>query len=101
MNEMRYGIIGTGMMGQEHIRNIALLNGARVAALCEPNPDMRAQASALAHEAAVFTDMDAMLDTSDLDALVIVSPNHVHVPQLARIASRCALSRNSSETETP
>ena len=91
MNEMRYGIIGTGMMGQEHIRNIALLNGARVAALCEPNPDMRAQASALAPEAAVFTDMDAMLDASDLDALVIVSPNHVHVPQLARIASRCAV----------
>ena len=27
-----YGLIGCGMMGQEHLRNIALLPGARVAA---------------------------------------------------------------------
>ncbi|MEY4734657.1 MAG: hypothetical protein RLZZ464_2723, partial [Pseudomonadota bacterium] len=26
----RYGIIGCGMMGQEHLRNIALLPGAQV-----------------------------------------------------------------------
>jgi predicted dehydrogenase len=32
-----YGIIGCGMMGQEHLRNIALLPGTRVAAIFEPD----------------------------------------------------------------
>ena len=30
ISEVRYGIIGCGMMGQEHLRNIALLPGASV-----------------------------------------------------------------------
>ena len=34
-----YGIIGCGMMGQEHLRNIALLPGTRVAAIFEPDAE--------------------------------------------------------------
>ena len=37
-----YGIIGCGMMGQEHLRNIALLPDADVAAIFEPDAAMRA-----------------------------------------------------------
>ena len=91
MRPMRYGIVGTGMMGQEHIRNIALLEGAEVAALAEPDAAMRAAGAALAPGAAVFADMDGMLAAGGLDALVIVSPNHLHVPQLERIAERVAI----------
>ena len=45
--DLRYGIIGCGMMGQEHIRNIALVDGAEVVAICEPDPGMQAAARAL------------------------------------------------------
>ena len=38
---LRYGLIGTGLMGFEHIRNIALLPDARVTALADPHPDSR------------------------------------------------------------
>ena len=37
-----YGVIGCGMMGQEHLRNIALLPDAHVAAIFEPDAAMRA-----------------------------------------------------------
>jgi myo-inositol 2-dehydrogenase/D-chiro-inositol 1-dehydrogenase len=37
MTDIRYGIIGSGMMGQEHIRTIGLLEGARVTAVCDPD----------------------------------------------------------------
>jgi hypothetical protein len=37
---MRYGIVGCGMMGQEHIRNIALLAQAEVSAFVEPDAGM-------------------------------------------------------------
>jgi DNA-binding transcriptional regulator YhcF (GntR family) len=47
-----YGIIGCGMMGQEHLRNIALLGeGARVAAIFEPDAAMRVAAATLAPDA--------------------------------------------------
>ena len=37
----RYGIIGCGMMGQEHLRNINLIDDALTYAVYEPNPNMR------------------------------------------------------------
>ncbi|MDJ0857675.1 MAG: Gfo/Idh/MocA family oxidoreductase [Dinoroseobacter sp.] len=83
-----YGIIGTGMMGQEHIRNLALLDGARVAAICEPDPAMRAQAQALAPDAVAVAQLSELLARPDLDALVIASPNFTHVPQIAEIAAK-------------
>ena len=54
--ELRYGLIGAGMMGQEHIRSVALLDGVRVAAVADPDDAMRAASAALAGPgcAAVF-----------------------------------------------
>jgi predicted dehydrogenase len=86
LKNVKYGIIGCGMMGQEHIRNIAMLPGTRIAAIHEPDPAMRARAAALAPDA-VFSDLDTLLARDDLDALLIASPNQTHVPLLARIAA--------------
>ena len=36
MTKVRYGIIGCGMMAGEHIRNIALIEGAVVTATYDP-----------------------------------------------------------------
>jgi len=82
----RYGIIGCGMMGQEHIRNIALLNGTEVSAFVEPDPGMAASTQALAPGAAACPDIGGLLDRNDVDALVIASPNHIHIDQLTQVA---------------
>ncbi len=76
----RYGVIGGGMMGQEHIRYLAMLEGAKVAAVADPHEDMRTRAVAAAGLAAVpFDDHRAMLAAMpDLDALVVATPNHTH-----------------------
>ncbi len=47
-NAVRYGIIGCGMMGQEHLRNIALLPGPSVSCIFEPDDGMAAGSLALA-----------------------------------------------------
>ncbi len=85
---IKYGLIGAGMMGQEHIRNIALLDGAKVTALCEPDAGMAAASVALAPEACVVADLQSFLGLEDIDALVIASPNHLHIGQLEQIAAR-------------
>ncbi len=84
---VRYGIIGTGMMGQEHIRNIALLEGAEVAALFDPDPGMARMAEALAGGAAIEGSVEALLARGDLDCLLIASPNHLHLPQMLQVAA--------------
>jgi predicted dehydrogenase len=76
---MRYAIIGSGMMGQEHIRNIGLLPDATIVALADPDAGMREQAAALAGGGVrVEADYRDLLQAGGIDALVIASPNHTH-----------------------
>lgn len=83
----RYGLIGCGMMGQEHLRNIALLPGAEAVAIFEPDADMCAASLALAPAAQAVSSIAEMLALPELDALVIASPNHAHMDQVAEIAT--------------
>lgn len=83
---VNYGIIGCGMMGQEHLRNIALLPEARVAALYDPDEVMLAAAKAMAPNARVAASLDDLLRDTGLDCLLIASPNHQHIGQLEVIA---------------
>jgi predicted dehydrogenase len=78
MTKLRYAIIGSGMMGQEHIRNIMLLPDTEIVAVSDPDAGMRAQAAALAGGARQFSDHRALMDARLADALVIASPNHTH-----------------------
>jgi predicted dehydrogenase len=82
-----YGIIGCGMMGREHIRNIALLPDAHVAAVFEPDAGMLAEALALAPEARPAASIAGLLAMDDVDCVLIVSPNFRHLEQLEEIAA--------------
>ncbi|MBV2359906.1 Gfo/Idh/MocA family oxidoreductase [Thalassococcus sp. CAU 1522] len=84
---VNYGIIGCGMMGQEHLRNIALLPGARAAAIYEPNALMANAAKAIAPNARLCESIEDLL-SDDLHCLLVASPNHLHVAQLEEIAAR-------------
>jgi predicted dehydrogenase len=83
---VKYGLIGCGMMGQEHIRNIALVPGARIVAVHDPVADLATVAAEMAGGAEVMG-FEALLARGDIDALVIVSPNHLHLGQLQAIAA--------------
>jgi len=83
---LKYGLIGAGMMGQEHIRNVNLLGNVSVTAIFDPDPAMRGASQVLAGGAQSVDSIDAMLALGDLDALVIASPNHLHADQFAQIA---------------
>ena len=82
----RYGLIGSGMMGIEHLRNIALLDDAEVVAIYEPNAQQQAQARLHAPKADIAQTLTHLIRRTDLDALVIASPNNLHVAQLETIA---------------
>lgn len=78
--EVRYGVIGTGMMGIEHIENINAIEGARVTAISDPDPGSRETGKLVAglDDDAVFAGHRDLLASGLVDAVVLASPNNTH-----------------------
>ena len=87
LEKVNYGIIGCGMMAREHIANINLLTHGRVSAVYDPVTELAQSAATLAGDAYAATSIADLLAHEPLDALVIVSPNYLHVRQLQKIAA--------------
>ena len=76
---LRYGIIGCGSMGREHIENIKTLDATEVTAIADPNQASRDAALALIPgQPLVFDSYQELLASKCFDALVIATPNHTH-----------------------
>lgn len=79
-------------MGQEHMRNVALLPDCTVSAIVEPNDAMAAQATQLAVELGMqapkrFTDIAELMAANVADAVAIVSPNDTHFAMMQHLLS--------------
>jgi predicted dehydrogenase len=79
-DEIRYGVIGSGMMGLEHISNVNAIDGSRVVAISDPDADSRklGKRTAGLGDDMVFESHTDLLATGVCDAVVLVSPNHTH-----------------------
>ncbi len=75
-------------MGQEHIRNIALLDNAEVSVFFEPDEGMAAKTQKLVPNAQRVASIAELLDAERLDCVLIASPNHCHTSQMQEIAAR-------------
>jgi len=79
MEEIRYGVIGTGMMGIEHIENLSAVDGATVTAVSDPDATSLANgAKTVGNGVATFSDHRDLIDANVCDAVVLVSPNYTH-----------------------
>ncbi|HCB35001.1 MAG TPA: hypothetical protein DEP66_03185 [Acidimicrobiaceae bacterium] len=68
------------MMGVEHIRDIAALDGVEVAALCDPDAGSLAAARRLAGDGpTAWSDHRDLLADGGCDAVVVATPNMTHV----------------------
>jgi predicted dehydrogenase len=83
---IRYGIIGCGSMGREHIENLRALPGARVTAIADPHAASRDAALALLDDQPpqVYEQPSELIAAAAkgaqglCDALVIATPNLTH-----------------------
>lgn len=77
-----YAIAGCGMMGREHMRNLALVPEADLVAIADPHGPSRDAAAELAQELgqtiACYETADAMMQSASPDAVIIAAPNHTH-----------------------
>jgi len=82
--EWRFGIVGTGTVGEWHVRVTPKVPGATLVALCDVVPDK-------AHKAAeknglagvpVYDSIEAMLAKEDLDVVTVCTPSGNHLEPL-------------------
>lgn len=79
VQQLRYGMIGSGMMGREHIRNLLAIEGCNVVAFSDPFEPSQKMTASLVPEAKQFSDYREMLSGQSLDVVVISTPNHTHL----------------------
>jgi predicted dehydrogenase len=83
---VRYGVIGTGMMGGEHLLDLAHIADAAVVAISDPvDSSLEWGAACAGRPVATYHDHRDLLRRDDLDAVVIASPNHTHIDVLADV----------------
>ena len=78
---LRYAVVGTGMMGVEHLHALNTLPNTKVVALCDPHePSLAKARSVLGPDAQVrlHRDVDMLVDDGNFDVVVVASPNHTH-----------------------
>jgi len=86
---MRFALIGTGLMAQEHIRNLHLIPQARIVALVDPVPSsLDGARSTMGYDAPGYADVPAMLAAVTPDIVIVSSPNHTHRAVLAPLLGR-------------
>jgi predicted dehydrogenase len=80
-DRIRIGAIGTGARGQYLLGFIKPLESVEIAALCDVyEPRLAAARSQYAPDARGYADHRDVLSRSDIDAVVIATPDHWHVP---------------------
>jgi len=82
-------IVGSGQIAlANHLPGFALCPDTRVVALCDSNPQVLEKASRQTGITAIFTDYRQAIAHSDVNAIVIATPNYLHAPiALAAIAA--------------
>ena len=80
--KLNYGIIGTGMMGCEHIRNLKKIPNVKIVAIADPDERSRKWAEDTCEDAfklKLYEDYRELLTQEDIDVVVVASPNFTHI----------------------
>lgn len=76
---MRVGVIGTGYMGENHVRIYSEMEDVKLLGISDPNTS-RARELAVRYETKPFADHNKMFEKLGLDAVSIAAPTTLHYP---------------------
>ena len=76
-DKLRVAVVGVGILGSRHARVFAEQPDCELVAVVDLN-SARAEQVAQAHGVRAFTDYEAMLQSVDIDAVAVATPDHLH-----------------------
>ena len=79
-DDLRVAVIGLNGRGQNHLQSLARIQGVRVVALCDPDTAVldRVKGKVNNGDVKLYTDIRELLNSKDIDAVTIATPNHWH-----------------------
>jgi len=89
MSRLNVGVIGLGRLGRVYARDLAgRIPETRLVAVADPAGTVAKEVAAEFDVAKSYTDPMALVDDKDVDAVVIVTPTHIHREQVIACAAR-------------
>lgn len=85
MAVLRFGLVGAGRMGRNHLRALASSDTVRITAIAEPSHDARSALGAV--DATVHADLESMLDAGEIDAALVCVPSDLHLSTVQRLVA--------------
>ncbi|HWD20751.1 MAG TPA: Gfo/Idh/MocA family oxidoreductase [Verrucomicrobiae bacterium] len=81
-DDIRLAVIGFHSRGKDHIKELNEIKGARITALCDVDRDVLdwgvAEFRKKGREVEAYTDIRQLLESKNVDAVTIATPNHWH-----------------------
>ena len=78
--KVRIGIIGTGIIGKQHVQQYKDVPEAEVVAVCDIRPDEANRVAQLNNIPLVYTDYRELLKRDDIDSIDVCVHNWLHAP---------------------
>ena len=78
-NDIKLAVIGIGAMGSQHVKDIQSLSGVQLSAICDLIPE-RMEAITSSSTTKSFTDYQDLLNSIELDGVLISTPHYDHTP---------------------
>ncbi len=75
---VKFGVIGLGQWGKEIVTTLAKMPSAQVTVLCDTYQPFLDRAAKIAANATSQTDYRKLLESPDVEAVVIATPTHLH-----------------------
>jgi predicted dehydrogenase len=77
-DKLRFGVIGAGAAGLDHLCKLAACPRAAAVAIAETLPRRAREASERFHIPRSYSDYHELLDQPDIEAVTVAVPNHLH-----------------------
>ena len=86
MDKVRYGLIGVGNMGTTHLKNFkeGKVEGGEIVAVADVKEARRAFVRETYPDVKIYESGDALIDSADVDAVIIAVPHYFHPPLAIR-----------------
>lgn len=84
---IKIGIIGAGLMGTLHAKSLKGNSLVKINAICDVNQESAVKLAETVGECEVYTDVDEMLAKSDIDAVIVATPDNLHAEPVIKSAN--------------